>query len=173
MMEYPCPPFELMRYPPIGASSKSVNLFCSDDPGVLEYLPNVEMTRTVDSESSADSADGVEQAFSGSAKPAGGGDKTEYTVSGTLESSNKKTPGGQAEPKKVEGILLSHDTEYWYVFATKGTCDGKVLFIPVDEASDINVASSKPENKSKLENTSEIEQKSAVEAEPTVMWECT
>jgi hypothetical protein len=22
MMEYPCPPFELVRYPPIGASSK-------------------------------------------------------------------------------------------------------------------------------------------------------
>ena len=28
MMEYPCPPFELMRYPPIGASSKAFAKVC-------------------------------------------------------------------------------------------------------------------------------------------------
>jgi uncharacterized protein len=36
MMEYPCPPFELMRYPPIGASSKVLSI---DGGGIRGIIP--------------------------------------------------------------------------------------------------------------------------------------
>jgi hypothetical protein len=52
------------------------------------------------------------------------------------------TVTGSTEPA-VEGILLSHDTDYWYVFAEKGTENGEtlrsILVIPADKASEICV----------------------------------
>jgi uncharacterized protein (DUF39 family) len=84
------------------------------------------------------------QPFTGTAKPSSNGGDGTYTITGSI---NPASSNPQDETK-VEGTLLSHNADYWYVFAeegTQGSKDRRILVIPADAASEICVVKGTPE----------------------------
>lgn len=111
------------------------NVVCGKPYGVVTYLPDVEMSVPASVVTNSESADTNGQTFVGVARPDENEDGNEYTVTGTIEPSVVETQS-QQDVEPVRAVLLSHDTEYWYVFSEE---DGKILSIPVDQASEIRV----------------------------------
>jgi len=98
-------------------------LSAEDDP-VLAYLPSVNITIAADPEASSVSSNGTEQTFVSSVEPSYGEARSATAVQDNV----------------VEGILLSHDEQYWYVLSEKGPSEGQVVGIPVSQTSEVRIA---------------------------------
>jgi hypothetical protein len=110
---------------------------------VLKYLPHVEMTLTVDLANAADvTPQSSGQTLTGVSEAAEENGDSSYTVAGWLETSGDKT---QSEPvgrsQELKGILLSHDSAYWYVLSQEDPYKCMIVAIPVDKASEIRFPS--------------------------------
>jgi hypothetical protein len=91
-----------------------------DDP-VLAYLPLASITVAAGPETDTSNSVGTETAFTDS-----------------IEHSYSAARGGQAvENGAVEGVLLSHDEQYWYVLSEGERDEGQVVIVPVDRTSEI------------------------------------
>lgn len=107
---------------------------------VVAYLPHVNMVVTAKSEGDANSVNGNGQTFVGTATPSANEGENKYTVSGSIDPSVGETQSEQAiAPKEVRGVILSHDSEYWYVLSAQEPYKNKLVIIPVSEASEIQV----------------------------------
>lgn len=91
---------------------------------VLNYLPHVELSVTADSSSPTGSIEENEPTFTSIAKP------VDEVV----------------EPAIIEGVLLSHDANYWYLLSQEGLHEGNLVAVPLDKASDIRITSPQPSN---------------------------
>lgn len=114
------------------------------DREVLSYLPYVNMTLTDDTEEADNSADGEGQPFTGTARPSDEETEDTYAVTGSIDPVGTDSPDEPStEPKRVEGILLSHNSDYWYVFAEEGAEEGtaprRLLVIPAARTDEICV----------------------------------
>jgi hypothetical protein len=87
-----------------------------DNP-VLKYLPHASITVAA----TPSSLDGDGQALVDSTGPSYSETQNEQAV----------------EPTTVEGVLLSHDEAYWYVFSERGPSKGTVVAIPVTQTREI------------------------------------
>jgi hypothetical protein len=112
------------------------------DREVLSYFPYVNLTVGGPAEVPS-GASSEAQPFTGTAKPSENAEEGTYTVTGSLDSTGGDTQDGPVKPEEVEGILLSHDSDYWYILAEEGADEGtsqrRILVIPADEASEVCV----------------------------------
>jgi hypothetical protein len=93
-------------------------LSAGDDP-VLKYLPHTRITAAASPPST---------------------DSSGAALVSLTEPSYSETQNEQAvEPAVVEGVLLSHDEAYWYVFSEQGPSKGTVVAIPVTQTSEIRM----------------------------------
>ena len=89
-----------------------------DDP-VLTYLPHVNIAVVT---ASADVG------------------SEEQALVGLSETPYDATQNRRADaPTAVEGVLLSHDEQYWYVFSEHGPSKGRIVIVPVTRTSEIQV----------------------------------
>jgi hypothetical protein len=107
---------------------------------VVAYLPRVNMVVQAKSEVDTNSVDGNGQTFFGVATPSANEGGNKYAVSGSVEPSGDEPQSEQAvKPKEVEGVILSHNSEYWYVLSAQEPYKNKLVIIPAGEASEIQV----------------------------------
>jgi hypothetical protein len=93
-------------------------LSAGDDP-VLKYLPHAKITVA--------------------ATPPSLNSNGQALVSSTEPSYNETQNEQAVESTAVEGVLLSHDEAYWYVFSEQGPSKGTVVAIPVSQTSEIRM----------------------------------
>jgi hypothetical protein len=93
-------------------------LTAGDDP-VLKYLPHANITAA--------------------ATPPSLSSNGQALVGWTTPSYNETQNEQAVEPTVVEGVLLSHDEAYWYVFSERGPSKGTVVAIPVSQTSEIRM----------------------------------
>jgi hypothetical protein len=74
------------------------------------------------------------------ATPSASEGENKYVVSGSVVSPKGELQSELAVTfKEVEGVLLSHNSEYWYVLSAQEPYKNKLVIIPVGEASEIRV----------------------------------
>lgn len=109
---------------------------------VVRYLPQVDMNFTTAVADATNNTQSAGQTFTGVAQPVEENGKNIYEVDGSIQSpSDEAQNGSEVTPQPLTGILLSHDSEYWYVLARNAPYKGTIVAVPLDKASEIRVTS--------------------------------